>query len=148
MPKFMLGNVRHQLDDKGRMRIPAKYREGIGANAYILPGRAGCLYIIPEEKLESVVASLGVDNLYSNTAANDLATDILGNGDYVEEDAQGRVRLSKELSKTAGIDKEVVFVGKVTYLEIWPAEVWDERFSVLNPDNLNRMLEKLKNLGV
>ena len=148
MPKFMLGNVRHQLDDKGRMRIPAKYREGIGSNAYILPGRAGCLYIIPEEKLESVVASLGVDNLYSNTAANDLATDILGNGDYVEEDAQGRVRLSKELAKTAGIDKEVVFVGKVTYLEIWPAEVWDERFSVLNPDNLNRMLEKLKNLGV
>ena len=85
---------------------------------------------------------------YVSAEDAELITDILGNGDYVEEDAQGRVRLSKELAKTAGIDKEVVFVGKVTYLEIWPAEVWDERFSVLNPDNLNRMLEKLKNLGV
>ena len=138
MPKFMLGNVRHQLDDKGRMRIPAKFREGVGAN----------LYVIPEDKFESVIASLGVDNLYANNDANDMATDILGNGDYLEEDAQGRVRLSKELAKTAGIDKEIVFVGKATFLEIWPAEAWDARFSVLNPDNLNRMLDKLKKYGV
>ena len=99
MPKFMLGNVRHQLDDKGRMRIPAKFREGVGANAYVVPGRAGCLYVIPEDKFESVIASLGVDNLYANNDANDMATDILGNGDYLEEDAQGRVRLSKERRK-------------------------------------------------
>ena len=148
MPKFMLGNVRHQLDDKGRMRIPAKFREGVGANAYVVPGRAGCLYVIPEDKFESVIASLGVDNLYANNDANDMATDILGNGDYLEEDAQGRVRLSKELAKTAGIDKEIVFVGKATFLEIWPAEAWDARFSVLNHDNLNRMLDKLKKYGV
>ncbi len=148
MPKFMLGNVRHQLDDKGRMRIPAKFREGVGANAYIVPGRVGCLFIIPEERFESVIASLGADNLYADNDANNMATDILGNGDYLEEDAQGRVRLSKELAKTAGIDKEVVFVGKATYLEVWPAETWDARFSVLNPDNLNRMIEKLKKFGV
>lgn len=148
MPKFMLGNVRHQLDDKGRMRIPAKFREGVGANAYIVPGRVGCLFIIPEDRFESVIASLGADNLYADNDANNMATDILGNGDYLEEDAQGRVRLSKELAKTAGIDKEVVFVGKATYLEVWPAETWDARFSVLNPDNLNRMIEKLKKFGV
>lgn len=39
-------------------------------------------------------------------------------------------------------------MGKVNYLEIWPAEAWDARYSVLNPDNLSKMLEKLKNLGV
>ncbi len=148
MPKFMLGNVRHQLDDKYRMRIPAKYREGIGSASYILPGRAGCLYIIPEAKFESVLETLGNNELYGNDLKNDMGTDILGNGDYLEEDAQGRVKLSKELREAAGVKKDVVFVGKGTYLEIWPQEAWDARFSVLNPDNLNRMLENLKKFGV
>lgn len=147
MPKFMLGNVRHQLDDKGRMRIPAKFREGIGASAYIVPGRAGCLYIVSEDRFENVLASLGSENLYYNDEANDMATGILGNGEQLEEDGQGRVRLSKELTRTAGIKKEIVFVGKATYLEVWPAEAWDARFSVLNPDNLDRILDKLKKYG-
>ncbi len=148
MPKFMLGNVRHSLDDKYRGRIPAKYREGIGSSAYIVPGRSGCLYIIPEEKFESVIKTIGSDNLYGNDAENDLATEILGNGDYLEEDGQGRVKFSKELRDAAAIKKEVVFVGKGTFLEVWPAEAWDQRFSVLNPDNLNRMLQNLKKYGV
>lgn len=148
MPKFMLGNVAHQLDDKLRMRIPAKYRESIGASSYIVPGRKGCLYIIPEAVFSSVLQTLGNDQLYGNDEKSDIGTDILGNGDYLEEDAQGRVKLSKELRETAGIKKEIVFVGKGTYLEVWPKETWEARFSVLNPDNLNRMLENLKKFGV
>ena len=148
MPKFLLGNARHQLDDKGRMRIPAKFREGLGGSAYILPGRAGCLFIIPEDKLLETVKSLSGGNPFADTSDNDLSTEIVGNGDYLEEDGQGRVRLSKELAKAAGIVKDVVFVGKLTYLEVWPAETWDERYSVLNPDNLSKMIDKLRKLGV
>ncbi len=148
MAKFLLGNVRHQLDDKGRMRIPAKFRKGLGDTSYIIPGRAGCLFIVPEDKFLETVTPLVEANAFANTDANDLVTRILGNGDELEEDAQGRVRLSRELAKAVGIEKEIVFVGKVNYLEIWPAEAWDARYSVLNPDNLSKMLEKLKNLGV
>lgn len=148
MPKLLLGNVRHQLDDKGRMRIPAKFREGLGGSPCVLPGRAGCLFVVPEEKILETVSAISESNPYANSSMNDLATDIIGNGDWLEEDAQGRCRLSKELAKAVGIDKEIVFVGKLTYLEVWPAEVWDERYSVLNPDNLSKMLDKLKKLGV
>lgn len=148
MPKFMLGNVRHSLDDKYRMRVPAKFREGVGTSSYVLPGRAGCLYIIPENKFESVLATLGDGALYGNDNLSDMATDILGNGDYLEQDAQGRAKLSKELRETAHITKEIVTVGKGTFVEVWSAESWDARFSVLDPDNLNRMLENLKKFGV
>ena len=148
MPKFLLGNARHQLDDKGRMRIPAKFREGLGGSAYIIPGRVGCLFIIPEDKLLETVNSLSGGNPFADSSDNDLLTEIVGNGDYLEEDGQGRVRLSKELAKAAGIVKDVVFVGKLTYLEVWPAETWDERYSVLNPENLSKMIDKLKKLGV
>ena len=148
MAKFLLGNVRHQLDDKGRMRIPAKYREALGGSCCILPGRAGCLFIVPEDKLIETLEAVRAENAFANSEENELSTSITANADYLEEDPQGRVRLPAGLAKLVGIGKEIVFVGKMTYLEVWPAETWDARYSVLNPDNLSRMLERLKNLGV
>lgn len=67
MPKFMLGNVRHQLDDKGRMRIPAKYREVLGGTSCILPGRAGCLFIVPEDKLMETMEAVTEHNAFANS---------------------------------------------------------------------------------
>lgn len=148
MPKFLLGNARHQLDDKGRMRIPARYREVLGGSCCILPGRVGCLFIVPEDKLLETLESVREQNAFANSELNDVSTDIMANARYLEEDAQGRVRLPAELAEVAGIKKDVVFVGKMTYLEVWPAEVWDARYSVLDPANLARMLDRLKKLGV
>ena len=153
MLDFMLGNVRHQLDEKDRMRIPAKFREALGGTSYILPGRKVdgdhcCLYIIPYDKFERVLAKLDTDELYGGDEKIDAATTILGAADKLAEDPQGRVRLSKELCSCASIDKEMVFVGKGTYLEVWSAEVWDERYSILNKSNLDKVLENLKKHGV
>ena len=148
MGKFLLGNARHQLDDKGRMRIPAKFREALGGSCCILPGRAGCLFIVPEDKILETLEAVKAENAFANTEANELSTSITANASYLEEDPQGRVRLPQELAKLVGVKKDIVFVGKMTYLEVWPAEVWDERYSVLDPDNLRRMLDRLKKLGV
>lgn len=148
MAKFLLGNARHQLDDKGRMRIPAKFREALGGSCCILPGRAGSLFIVPEDKLMETLEAVREANAFANSDANDLSTAITANANYLEEDGQGRVRLPAELAQMVGIKKDIVFVGKLTYLEVWPAEVWDARYSVLNPDNLAKVLDRLKNLGV
>ena len=148
MAKFLLGNARHQLDDKGRMRIPAKFREALGGSGCILPGRAGALFIVPEDTLMETRDAVREANAFANSDANDLSTAITANANYLEEDGQGRVRLPAELAQMVGIKKDIVFVGKLTYLEVWPAEVWDARYSVLNPDNLAKVLDRLKNLGV
>ena len=150
---FMLGNVRHQLDEKDRMRIPAKYREALGGTSYILPGRKVdgnhcCLYVIPYDKFEKVFAKLDSDELYGGDERVDAATTILGAAEKLTEDAQGRVKLSKELCSFASIEKDMVFVGKGTYLELWSAEVWDERYSILNKSNLDKVLDNLKKHGV
>ena len=150
---FMLGHVRHQLDEKDRMRIPAKYREALGGTSYILPGRKVdgnhcCLYVIPYDKFEKVFAKLDSDELYGGDERVDAATTILGAAEKLTEDAQGRVRLSKELCSCASIEKDMVFVGKGTYLELWSAEVWDERYSILNKSNLDKVLDSLKKHGV
>ena len=66
----------------------------------------------------------------------------------LEEDAQGRVSLDKNIKEKFGIDKEMVFVGKATYLEVWPAEAWGARYGVLDPGKIDKMIQDLKKYGV
>lgn len=148
MAKYMLGNARHQLDDKGRVRIPAKFKEGLGAVSYILPGRDGCLFVFPENEFDTLIDSLSPANIYANDEKNELATMLMAAGSSLDEDAQGRVRIAPELLKVADIRKDIVFVGKGKFLEVWAAEKWDSNYSVLNPANLNRIIERLKHFGV
>lgn len=148
MPKILLGNARHQLDDKNRTRIPAKFREGLSERLYLLPGKSGCLYIVSEEKFELVYESLGDLKLFRSGEEGDLQTFILGNSEELSEDAQGRIKIAQSFCNMANIIKDVVFVGKGNYLEVWAAETWDKQFSPLDPLNLKSMLERLKKFGV
>lgn len=154
MSQIMLGNVRHQLDDKNRMRIPAKYRQALGNPAYILPGRIVdgencCLYVFPESTFVNDIApKMKPSSFYGSDPLVETSSGLLGMASEIEEDPQGRVKLDGDICAVAGIEKEIVFVGKVDYLEIWAAEVWDERYGVLNKDNLKKVLDNLKKLGV
>ncbi len=148
MAKYMLGQFRHSLDDKNRVRIPAKFREGLGHPAYIIPGRAGCLYIVSEDNFENFVSRFTQADAYLDDATNDVATAFMMAGEELSEDAQGRVLFSKSTKEIASIDKEVVFVGKATYVEVWSAETFDKKFGVLNPDKISKMLESLRKQGV
>lgn len=151
----MLGSVRHQLDDRERFRIPAKFRPMLGEKAYILPGREVgknskqyCLYVIPETRFEEVFAKINDSRLYSGGEDADMLTTYFSAIQDVEEDGQGRMRLREDLATMLNVVKDLVFVGKGHYLELWAGEVWDERFNFLNADNVNRALENLKNRGV
>ncbi len=153
MLNLMLGSVRRQMDDKDRFRIPPKFRAVLGPKSYILPGRKVgdgkyCLYIVPEEKFEKVHATLDTDSLYANENEMDATTLIYSGLDDLEEDGQGRVRLNEMLGNLLNAKKDVVFVGKGQYLEMWAGEVWDERYNLLNKENVDRALENLKNRGV
>ena len=146
MAKYMLGNARHQLDEKNRFRIPVKFREGLGANPYYLPGKNGCVYIVPEEKVESMFSSMIDQNPY--TSDTDFSSAVFSFSGSLEEDAQGRATLDKTIKDKFGFQKEMGFVGKMTYLEVWPAEKWDERYGVLDPDKIDKMIQDLKKYGV
>lgn len=155
MLDLMLGSVRHQLDDKERFRIPAKFRQTLGEKAYILPGREVgkqtgkfCLYIVSENRFEEIYERINDPRLYSGGEDADNLTTYFGSMQDVEEDGQGRMKLSPNLSAMLKATKDIVFVGKGHYLELWSGEVWDERFNYLNSENVNRALESLRNRGV
>lgn len=146
-PNTMVGNYRRQLDDKNRVSIPPKYRTMLGADPYCLPGKDGCLYIVPQNSFMSMFADYVNPNPYFSES-NELTTVIFANSVVLEEDNLGRVMFDKNVKEKYGFKKEVVFVGKISFVEVWPAEVWDEKYGVLDPTAISKMIEALKNKGV
>lgn len=128
MAALFCGMFEHQLDDKNRLRIPAKFKKGLtgerGEKSYSFArGMNGCIYVFPEEVLEETLATLANEKMGEASKASRL---FMSSIYTAEEDAQGRVVLPSKLREIAGIKKDVVTVGFGKRLEIWAAERYDQ----------------------
>ncbi len=119
------GQFRHNLDEKGRLILPAKFRDKIGENAVITIGFEKCITIYTEtewEKLQKSLLSMPV----ANKMVRSLSRVINGNATDVEMDKQGRVKIPDYLLSNANIIKECVVVGVNSTIEIWDAATWEQ----------------------
>ena len=138
------GTYEHQLDDKNRLRVPAKFKKGLtgeaGDKTYSFArGLNGCIYVFPDDVLEELIEELSDERLGDSSAASLL---FFSNIFSAEEDAQGRVVLPSRLKAAAGIQKDIVTVGRGKRLEIWSAEKYDEFINSLDYD------AEFKSLGI
>ena len=138
------GTYEHQLDDKNRLRVPAKFKKGLtgeaGDKTYSFArGLNGCIYVFPDDVLEELIEELSDERLGESSAASLL---FFSNIFSAEEDAQGRVVLPSRLKAAAAIKKDIVTVGRGKRLEIWSAEKYDEFINSLDYD------AEFKSLGI
>ena len=147
MAKLLIGNFKHSLDEKGRVRIPAKFREVLCGTLCVMPSLNGSLYLLPSDKSEAQIQKISEMALYDRDKQRS-ANLILSHSEYNEIDMQGRILLSAEQKKILSKSKDVVFVGKGSFAEIWPQEEWELRFSLLDPANIDEVLEKMKEYGI
>lgn len=119
------GQFRHNLDDKGRLILPAKFREKIGDNAVITIGFEKCITIYPEQEWEKLQKSL-VSMPVANKMVRSLSRTINGNASDVEIVVIGRVKIPNYLIANANIKKECVIVGVNATIEIWDATTWEQ----------------------
>ena len=125
---LLLGNYQHTLDDKNRIRLPAKFREKLGNEYILLPGTSGCISLYPasaEEKFIRAVNEMGefsADNAETIRSLTEMAA-------TVEADSQGRFMLPYDLLRIAKIDKDVRSLGLVDRVEIWSEERYIDRRS-------------------
>ena len=125
---ILLGNFQHTLDDKNRIRLPAKYREKLGNDYILMPGIGGCIFLYPaeaEEKFMKAVEDIGE----FNTKSAETIRRIAEMSATVEADSQGRFMLPPELLKFAMIGKDVRIVGAINRIEIWSEELYNKRRS-------------------
>lgn len=124
-----------QLDERGRIILPAKVREKISSTVFITRAPSDkCLHLYTEDEWEKM--SEKIRSLPTATDKNAAAFVRLffGKASACEVDKQGRIALAKRLIDYAGIEKDVVLVGANTRLEIWNSEVWEEYQSGLTDD--------------
>lgn len=114
---MFMGQYEHSIDAKGRIIIPAKYREDLGESFVVTRGLDGCLFLYPEEEWQAFVDKL--QNLPSNQNTRKLQREFLSKAMEVTLDKQGRILIPSLLRVEAALEKEVVFVGMMNRVEVW-----------------------------
>ena len=121
---MFLGTFTHNLDSKGRLAIPARFREALTDDSVLTRGADQCLVIYPPDGWRSICARIETLPL-SDQDARMYRRFLFADAMILDLDAQGRVLVASELRQYAGIDRSVVFVGMDTEIEVWAADAWD-----------------------
>lgn len=143
---MLLGEYEHNMDAKGRLAIPSRFREDLGSTIIVTRGFDRCLQLFPQAYWEQLAQRVSGLSLGSDEARN-LRRILFSQAADLEVDRQGRVLLPPNLRNSAGLGEQVVIVGLNTHCEIWAREEWDR---VLNGLNVNgtSIAEHLANLGI
>jgi len=121
---MFLGRFDHVLDDKGRLAIPARYRNGVQEGMVITRGTDRCLYIYPLSAWQGIAARLDALPMGDANARN-LRRAAFSAAEPADLDKQGRVVLSERLRNYAGLTGNVAVVGMNSYIEVWDQAAWE-----------------------
>lgn len=133
---MFLGQYRHTFDDKGRLTIPARFRELLERGAYVSQGLDRNLMVFTKDTFERLSLQLNRMNM-TDPAVRQLKRIFFANSDYVEVDKTGRILIPQFLRDVSGLNGEVVIVGSGEYFEIWPPETWSGQEDLLKDTDAN-----------
>lgn len=122
--EFMfMGEYNHTIDAKGRIIIPSKFRESLGDEFVVTQGLDGCLFVYPNDEWLTFITEL--KNLPGSKEARQLQRYFMAGAATCEVDKQGRILIPNKLRGQASLEKEIVFVGVLSKIEIWSKERWE-----------------------
>ena len=122
---MFLGTYEPRLDDKGRLILPAKYREQLQGGLVMTRGQEHCLYVFPMAEFETMQEQLRQAPLASKEARSYLRVFLSGALDEVP-DKQGRITIPANLRAYAGLDRDLSVIGTGNRIEIWDQTAWNQ----------------------
>jgi len=114
----LLGTHSYQLDPKGRLSLPARFREAFADGAWLTIGQDGCLFAFPRVEWERRADEVSSSPL-SDAPGRAYARLFFGSSDEMKLDGQGRLTLPGRLREVVGIGKDVIVLGVRDRMEIW-----------------------------
>jgi MraZ protein len=118
-----LGTHTPRLDDKGRLILPARFREQLAGGLVLTKGQERCLYVFPVEEFERVHERLRQAPLSSKQARDYLRVLLAGASDEVP-DRQGRITVPPALRAYAGLTRDCAVIGAGSRVEVWDEQAW------------------------
>ena len=143
---MFIGEYEHSIDQKGRLIMPAKFRESLGEKFVATKGLDGCLFVYSIEEWQTLETKLKTLP-FTNKDARTFIRFFFSGAIECEVDKQGRILITSNLREYANLEKEVSIIGVSNRVEIWSREKWqnysgDEN---INPDDI---AEKMSMLGI
>lgn len=123
-----MGEFQHNIDTKGRIIVPAKFREGLGDRFVVTRGLDKCLFVYPMHEWESLELKLKKLPL-TKKDARAFTRFFFSGALECEIDKQGRINIPQPLRNYAALDKECVVIGVSNRIEFWASEAWDDYFN-------------------
>lgn len=141
---MFMGEYNHTIDAKGRLIIPAKFREVLGEEFVVTKGMDGCLFVFDNPEWQVFADKLrGLPMI--DKEARQFTRFFLAGAAGVEVDKQGRILLPAVLRSFAGLEKEVALVGVGSRIEIWDKATWEEKNQY---DDMDEIAENMEGLGI
>lgn len=123
---MFIGEYTHNIDAKGRMIMPSKFRKGdLGEVFYVTKGTEKCLFVYSRDEWEKFEEKLSSLPITTNASAGAFVRFFLSGAAECEVDKLGRINIPQYLREYAGIEKDVRILGVRSRIEIWDATHWD-----------------------
>ena len=132
---MLMGEYNHTIDAKGRLIVPAKFREVLGDEFVVTKGLDNCLFVYPNDewqKFEEKLQTLPLTNKNARQFARFFVA--------------GRILLPSVLREFAGLEKDVVLVGVASRIEIWSKDRWLQSISTYD-DDMDEVAANMESLG-
>ena len=142
---MFLGQYQHSLDTKGRLIVPARFRDNLAEGGFVTRGFDRCLMVMTMDYFELVYQRINAMNL-ANPATRELRRLFFANAYSITPDKVGRINLAANLREFAKIESDTIVAGQGEYFEIWLPDLWDEQMASL--DNAEANLEKFSALDL
>lgn len=141
---MFLGEFSHALDEKGRLTIPARFRDELAGGLVITRGIDHCLSVYPRQGWNDLAERIAQLPLSQRNARNFSRLMFSGAADFIP-DRQGRVLIPQGLRDYAGLDSEAIVIGLYDKLEIWSPDNWTMVRAEVeeNPESIAAQLQEL-----
>lgn len=138
---MLIGEYHHNIDEKGRLTLPAKFREELGNEVIVTRGLESCLFLYTKVEWDKIMKKL--EKLpFTKKDARSFMRFFLSGATATEFDKQGRINLAQTLIQYADLKKECIIVGVGDRLEIWSLDKWNDFYSG-NKDEMSDICENL-----
>ena len=143
---MLIGEYNHNLDEKGRLAVPVKFRNDLKKGAVVTKGLDGCLFLYTMNEWKILAEKLSRLPI-SQSGTRAFARLMLAGAMDVQIDKQGRIVIPDYLRKYAGMKKKIVVSGLYSRLEIWDENSW-EKYKKRTEKESEDIAEKLGEIGV
>ena len=143
---MFIGEYQHNIDEKGRLAVPVKFRRELSKGAVVTKGLDDCLFLYPLKEWKAIAERLSkLPISQANTRA--FARLMLAGAMDVQIDKQGRIILPDYLRKYADLNKKVIISGLYNRLEIWDEKKW-KKYKGVTEKSSGEIAEKLGEIGI